>query len=63
MSTTTMSMFSTLFVRTKSPKKVQASAQTHKSERSVLIDKLCDSYGTRYSDLAKYRALLQNRTL
>jgi hypothetical protein len=63
MSTSTMSTFSTVFVRTRSPKKVQASAQAHKSERSVLIDRLCDSYGTRYRDLAKYRALSQNRTL
>lgn len=44
-----------------SAQKVHDSARTKRSERSVVIDKLCESAGTRYRDLAKYRALSRNR--
>lgn len=45
----------------KSPKRVHTPATTTtvtaQSERMILIDRICDSWGTQYSDLVKYRAL------
>jgi hypothetical protein len=43
----------------KAPQRTSVNAQTQASERDILIDKLCESAGTRYRDLAKYRALSQ----
>lgn len=44
---------------TKAPKRVHtpATTVTAQSERMILIDRICDSWGTQYSDLVKYRAL------
>jgi hypothetical protein len=58
----TLFPFIPFFGKHQAAQKVNDSVRTKRSERSVAIDNLCESAGTRYRDLAKYRALSRKRT-